>query len=61
MRDGPGTREHCAEPNTGGGEHVRRVEEGHGGAISCGDVGRAKHELTTGGNLNLRRGAFNGR
>jgi len=36
------------------GGHVRGEPERHGGAISCGEVGRAIHELTTGGNLNLR-------
>lgn len=34
-------------------------KERHGGAIACGEVARVIHELTTGGNLNLRRTSVN--
>jgi len=38
------------------GGHVRGEEERHDGAIRCGEVGGAIHEIATGGNLNLRGG-----
>jgi|HubBroStandDraft_3_1064219.scaffolds.fasta_scaffold2039123_2 hypothetical protein len=34
-------------------------EERHGGAIACGEVAGAIHEVTTGGNLNLGRTSVN--